>query len=335
MADAAEFFAKKKKGKKKAFKFNANKIDASTVTQTVHVDAPALSTDQEAGGGMAGLSISSPSNPSEGAPSGENDKGSGEQWDDEALAATFTRKTAAPSGGTTSELMDMKALNPKGTEQDNIAEKLRVEENKAKLAAAREGMEREAQRLKEEQEKKKEATSATAPRFAAAAAGGGGGGKWVPPHMRAGGAGTLPKIRMGAAGGSVFQKVDTQDENLFPDLASADAIIEQQQKHQQPLFKVVKKTPVGGGASWASKPKIAASKPKPKPKPKPEPPKKTVEPAAAPAAAAHAPPATPEKPNTITSTETSPVAATTPPDKVTKKPLGKKKKKKDLSTFKA
>ena len=36
MADAAAFFAKKKK-KKKAFKFNANKIDATTVTQTVHV----------------------------------------------------------------------------------------------------------------------------------------------------------------------------------------------------------------------------------------------------------------------------------------------------------
>ena len=36
MADAAAFFAKKKK-KKKAFKFNANNIDASTVTQTVHV----------------------------------------------------------------------------------------------------------------------------------------------------------------------------------------------------------------------------------------------------------------------------------------------------------
>lgn len=35
MADAASFFAGKKK--KKAFKFNANKIDASSVTTTVHV----------------------------------------------------------------------------------------------------------------------------------------------------------------------------------------------------------------------------------------------------------------------------------------------------------
>jgi hypothetical protein len=36
MADTAAFFANKKK-KKKAFKFNANKIDAATVTPAVHV----------------------------------------------------------------------------------------------------------------------------------------------------------------------------------------------------------------------------------------------------------------------------------------------------------
>ena len=36
MSDAAAFFAKKKK-KKKTFKFNANTIDASQVTSTVHV----------------------------------------------------------------------------------------------------------------------------------------------------------------------------------------------------------------------------------------------------------------------------------------------------------
>jgi hypothetical protein len=35
MADTAAFFAKKKK--KKAFKFNANKVDPSQVTSTVHV----------------------------------------------------------------------------------------------------------------------------------------------------------------------------------------------------------------------------------------------------------------------------------------------------------
>jgi hypothetical protein len=37
MADTAAFFANKSKKKKKAFKFNANKIDAATVSTTVHV----------------------------------------------------------------------------------------------------------------------------------------------------------------------------------------------------------------------------------------------------------------------------------------------------------
>lgn len=36
MADTAAFFAKKKKGKKK-FSFNANNIDANTVTKADHV----------------------------------------------------------------------------------------------------------------------------------------------------------------------------------------------------------------------------------------------------------------------------------------------------------
>merc|ERR1712151_495507 len=58
----------------------------------------------------------------------------------------------------------------------------------------------------------------------------------------------LSRVRLGAT-----QKLDTQDESLFPDLASASAIIEQQQKSQQPAFKAPKKTPVGGGATWASK----------------------------------------------------------------------------------
>lgn len=317
MADAAAFFAKKKKGKKKPFKFNANTIDAATVTQTVHVDAPALSTNQDTG--MAGLSISSPSNPDP--QSGETDKESGEQWDDDALAATLTRKVATTGAGTTSELMDMKALDPKRNEQDNIQEKLRLEENKAKLAAAREGMEREAQRLKDEQEKKKEAAAAAVPRFGAAAAAVGG-GKWVPPHMRAGGPGTLPKIRMGAAGSAMPQKVDTQDENLFPDLASADAIIEQQQKSSQPVWKVAKKTPVGGGASWASKPK--------KEEKKPEPPKKAV---AAPAAPAAAPAPAPVSPPPAKSPEIPKMTIATEASPAPKKTLGKKKKK-DLSTFK-
>lgn len=277
-------------------------------------DAPALS----------GLNIGPPETQPAVQIGGENDKGSsgGDQWDDEALAATLTRKTATTGAGTTSELMDMKKFDPKVNEQDDIAEKVRVEQNKAQLAAAKEGMEREAARLKEEKEKKAEAAApATASRFAAAAAGGAG-GKWVPPHLRGGG---LPRIRMG--GGATSGRVDTQDEELFPDLASADAIIKQQEGQQQAAFRVVKKTPVGGGATWGNKSKLQQPA-KAKTPPRAESPKKDVapEPEAAPPAPA-AP--SPEKPKTTTA-EPAATAAAAP-----KKTLGKKKKKKDLSTFKA
>lgn len=141
MSDAAAFFAKKKK-KKKTFKFNANTIDASQVTNTVHVDAPALSTGD--------LVPTTGALPLEKDPAAGND----DAWDDDALAANTLRKGAAvvvPAGATTKDLVvETKALSLKtntgGNEQSDIAEKLRVEETKAQLAAAREAMEREAQR---------------------------------------------------------------------------------------------------------------------------------------------------------------------------------------------
>jgi hypothetical protein len=283
-------------------------------------DAPAVSTGQE--NAVSNLSLQSNQNDTAaGGAEADNQGASGEQWDDEALAATLNRKAAAHATG---NVLDMKALDPrKGSEHDNIAEKLRVEENKAKLAAAREGMEREAQRIKEEKDKKSEAASGGAPRFGAAAANTAAstGGRWVPPHMRAG---ALPKIRMGAAGG-MPQKVDTQNEELFPDLAKAADIIEQQQKQQQPVYKA-KKTPVGGGATWASKPKINKPDPATKKAQKPTP-----EPAATPAPTAAA--TEKEKP---AASSTGPDEATAPSAaaKTATKPLVKKKKKKDLSTFK-
>lgn len=186
-----------------------------------------------------------------------------EQWDDEAPAATHTKSKAAAaatvSGG---ELLDMKSLDTKRSDQGSIAEKLRVEETKAQLAAAKAGMEREAEKLKEAREKKDEKKVAARPttggsRFGAAAASmsaGGTGGKWLPPHLR-GGAGGSIRSRM-SGGGSGFQKVDTQNEQLFPDLAAADKILEKEKQDHQPMFKAPKKTPVGGGATWASKPKV-------------------------------------------------------------------------------
>ena len=197
-----------------------------------------------------------------------NDGDNDAQWDDEALAAATLRKgtaVAAPTNVTSKDWAEMKALDLKttGNESTDIAEKLRVEETKAQLAAAREGMEREAQRLKEEKERKEqEAKEKSAARFGGAAAGlsssaGGAatGGKWVPSRIREGGLSGSGRFGNVGIGGS--QKLDTEDENLFPDLATADVIMKQKQEEQQ---KAAKKPTgpgaVGGGASWGSRPKL-------------------------------------------------------------------------------
>eukprot|EP00539_Tryblionella_compressa_P007376 CAMPEP_0178762116 /NCGR_PEP_ID=MMETSP0744-20121128/16367_1 /TAXON_ID=913974 /ORGANISM="Nitzschia punctata, Strain CCMP561" /LENGTH=346 /DNA_ID=CAMNT_0020416765 /DNA_START=214 /DNA_END=1254 /DNA_ORIENTATION=+ len=343
MADAAAFFANKKK-KKKAFKgFNANKIDAATVTNTVHVDAPALSTDTDTGSAAVAnsLPVSSSADPS-GADAADA------QWDDEALAAATVRKgtaVAAPAGVTSKDWAEMKALDFKttGNEQDDIAEKLRVEETRAQLAAAREGMEREAQRIKEEKEKKEqEAKEKTASRFGAAAAGlsssaAGTGGKWVPSRLRAGG--LSASERFGGVGGST--KLDTEDEELFPDLAAAEAIIEKQ-KQEQPAFKAPKKTPVGGGATWGSRPKLNL-KPKSDPAKKQEEqtnatvetkeareaPKEEVKVAAE--TASEAKETTPAAPAGEAAPAAAPTSTAAAPTAAPIKP--KKKKKKDINTF--
>lgn len=246
-----------------------------------------------------------------------------DQWDDAALAAATTKTLSVTAGGATAELLDMKALE--STESDNIAERMRVEETKAALQAARDGMEREAARLKEEQEKKKEsgkpaptAAGSTSSRFGAAGAsfgdsnGGGMGSKWVPPHLRSGGVGVsgLGSSRERMPGS---QKLDTQDESLFPDLASADKILEKE-KLQGPAYKVPKKTPVGGGATWGSR---AAMK-------KPE------VPATAPPKEETKEPFTKEEPTV----EPPKTEAPAPEPKPSAGAGLKKKKKKDLSTFK-
>ncbi len=252
------------------------------------------------------------------------------QWDDEALAAK-TRKGAAvvvTAGATTKDLVvETKALSLKthtaGNEQEVIAKKLRVEETKAKLAAAREGMEREAQRLKEEKEKKEEAAASS--RFGAAATAGSG-GKWVSSRVRNGmGAGW--GSRMGA---SATQKVNTEDENLFPDLAAADAILEKQ-KAEQPAYKAPTKTPVGGGATWG-----ASAAPKTRPKlnlkkkttPAEEEPKVEEAPAPAPAPEEPKVEEPPVEPTPAPAEAEAPAPAAPAPLKPKKK-----KKKKDLSTF--
>ena len=183
-------------------------------------DAPALSTDNDA----AAAASAAANAPDAGIIVNADATSESEQWDDEAMAATMAQKKAiASTANSTTELLDMKALDLKRSEQGDIQEKLRVEANKAKLAAAREGMEKEAQRLKEEKEKKEQQASSSKPRFGAAAAGmgapGAGGGKWLPPHLRGGGASLSSQMGGGISGG-FGQKLDTEDENLFPDLAA-------------------------------------------------------------------------------------------------------------------
>lgn len=279
MTDAAAFFANKKK-KKKTFKFNANKIDASTVTSAVHVDAPALSTTTDiasTAGELSSLAVGNDSSASSNDPDVRTTNGGVDddaQWDDAALAAKTSRKGMAvtvPSGATTKELAETKAMALKthttGCEQQDIAEKLRVEETKAKLAAAREGMEREAQRIKDEKEKKDQVVSSS--RFGAAAAGisssavGSVGGKWVPSRLRSTDGGM--SSGWGSKMSSSQKKVDTEDENLFPDLATADAILEKQ-KQEQPAYKAPTKTPVGGGATWGTTSATSSSAPATRPK---------------------------------------------------------------------
>jgi hypothetical protein len=306
---AAAMFARKRKGQKKVFKFNANKVDASQVISTIHIDAPAVSTNDDV--------TAAPIITSKIDTSGD--------WDEGALASKATRTTASVIAGSgPAELLDMKALELNRSEQDDIAERMRVEETRAQLAAAKAGMEKEAQRLREEQEakeaKKKERETTQSSRFGAAAAtlsgeSGGIGSKWVPPHMRnaappsrSSGIG-IGSSRFGAAMGSSapgngFQKkVDTMDEELFPSLATADMMLAQEEE-QKAAQAAALKAKMAGVPAWGAKKKpVIKKEERPVEEAKPEP---VAAPGPAPAASA------------------APAV----------KSVLKKKKKKDLSTFK-
>jgi hypothetical protein len=328
-----------------------------------HSDAPALSTTtfetfvdgaevvggEDTGGDGSSAMASAPMQPL-----------SEEQWDDEAIMVAMPKTPAVvtphvTSGAAAAEVLDMKSLATHPKETESIAEKLRVEATRAQLAAAREGMEREAAKIKEEKEraaaaaaaKQQTAAANSAPRFGAAAASVGGGSasgtKWVAPHLRAaaagaaGGAGGLSRMRMGGAGGSGMpQKLDTNNEELFPDLASADKILEEKEKNQQVLFRPPKKTPVGGGATWATASSASSAKKTPA-----KPPMKRVEqeeetppPQKEEVPKEGALPTEKEAPEPdSTPVASPPAAAAAPPVIIPKKTLTKKKKR-DTSSFK-
>ena len=132
----------------------------ATCPKTTNSDAPevteALASTSLSTGGDAAVATVGTSGEGISGTEGTNPASSpsSEQWDDEALAAKIAPKTDGSGGAGATELLDMKALKKKRNEEDDIAERMRVEETKAKLAAAKEGMAKEAERLREEKEAK-------------------------------------------------------------------------------------------------------------------------------------------------------------------------------------
>jgi len=325
MSDAAAFFAKKKK--KKAFKFNANKLDIKKVAASIQVEV----SDTVEIPSINSLSINNAT----------QEPSTGGDWDDANANANNTINVTAP-GAEAAELMDMNALKLKRNEQDDIAERLRVEETKAKLAAARDGMEKEAQRLKDEKEakelkKKEQENKASGGRFGAAAVGvsagiggGGGGGKWVPVHMRnsMGSGASRPSLGVAGGGSSRFgaaaantgfqRKVDTGNEELFPDLATAGKLM-QQEEDEKAAIAAAKQ------AAFAKKARAEANARRKAEKLLEEEELRKQEEAEAAALAAEEE----AKAEAASATATATAAAPAPAKKVKKK-----KKKKDLSSFK-
>lgn len=276
-------------------------------------DAPAVSSEVEVPSSLNQISIS------------KNNDNTGD-WDESALSAKVAKATtaaAAATGAGPSELMDMKALELKRNEQDDIAERLRVEETKAQLAAAKAGMEKEAQRLKDEKEFKEIKKAENAAPRPSGLGGAGGSGKWVPVHMR-NSAASRPAMGSSMGGSSRFgnvsgvsttgyqRKVDTNDDMLFPDLgavAAADRAAEEEEEEKRKEAARI--------AAVARKERIAAKKAaeaeKEAEEERPEEPEPDPMPMASPVPAPIAP--------TLN-------ANPTPTKKKTKK------KKKDLSTFK-
>jgi hypothetical protein len=322
MADTAAFFAsKKKKGTKKKFKaFNANKIDANSVLSSKHVDAPEMSE------GVSGLSLG-------GAREGNND-----DWD-ESQGVVWGGNAAATNSGAdskVSELLDMQALQVQRNEEDDVAERMRVEETKAQLARAKEGMAKEAERLAAAKAQKETKAAERA------AGGPASGGRWVPAHMRSTGVGTSS---LGGGG------LSSANEELFPDLAAADKILaDKERQEDEERKRMASSQPIRAPSGWGSRGGSAATTAAPAqrkalnlaPAPAERKPL-NLNPAAAKPEAADTKETVVEKKEEKPATDSTPPAAATPasaaaatptPEPVKKKVL-KKKKKKDLSSFKA
>lgn len=187
----------------------------------------------------------------------------------------------------------MKALEEQRKSEDDVEAKIRLEETRAQLAAAKLNMEAEGKRIEEERkeaERRKQEKAETTRQTSSVSTGIG--GKWVPRHMRGGASAAVDRGRLGAKS----SKLDPLDDEAFPDLGFSSAPEPKAPK----MPKQVKKKPVVKAAVLEKK-----------------------EPPAVPVAIE-----TEEK--VVSTPEVQPVA-TVP----VAKPVVKKKKKKDLSSFKS
>mmetsp|Transcript_36085 Transcript_36085/g.52903 ORF Transcript_36085/g.52903 Transcript_36085/m.52903 type:complete len:337 (+) Transcript_36085:34-1044(+) len=327
-ASAASFFAKKKKGKKSFKSFNANKIDASAVDTSVHVDAPII--QQQGNATVAESKVGST-----GPPTTNTTENSTDEWDDGIPGTKNPAVITSNTGAAASELLDMKALEEKRREQDDVAERMRIEENKSKLQAAKDGMERQAKQMEAEKIAKQEKQQFSQQTSAKPSDG----GKWIPSYKRSGPTGGLA-ARMSAMGmtsssvgsGAIPRKVDTQDNSAFPDLASAAEISKEKEAFKPAYVLPKKKKPTGVPAWGASK---TGGKPVKAKQTQKSVEKKETAPAPSAPVEVEKAPAT-SAPVTTTVSTPAPKADSTSTAAPTPAPVvRKKKKKKDLSTFKS
>lgn len=265
----------------------------------------------------------------------------GGDWDENALSAklqssTLTTtggvKTLGGNGGTTTtssnEILDMKTTyESQLNEKVGIQEKLRLEETRKQLAAAREGMKKQEEKLKEEAEAKKRKEQEELEARNAFSGGADAGGKWVPSRIRTAGAGVggssrpigLGRMGVGGLSSTGFQRqINMNDEELFPDLATADKLIKQEEEQKQ--LNAAKAKPVK--PAWGAQKKVEQEEQEQEAEPKEE------ETISKETATASSPAPAPEN-DTVTAPVTT---AASLAEALKKKP---KKKKKDLSTFKA
>merc|ERR1712129_350438 len=140
-----------------------------------------------------------------------------EEWVAMPIASNTSKVVVTATNNTVTELRDLEKQRNKA-EGDNLLERMQAEDTRLALARAREGMEREAQRLKEEKEKKKKKEVTTITSMSS--------GKWVPPHLR------KQPVSQPRKKNEPF---NTNDEIAFPDLIPAT--LEEKTKQSIPKAK--------------------------------------------------------------------------------------------------